>query len=444
MVRKESAKKNTGRTGVVSPAKDAPMTIPFTINPKQPHFWKMNFLPERGYDMSHAHPNFRATVEALQWEKFVEHRAFYLEQIVREFYAGMITNSGKILTDHSVVRGKRVMFDEATINQHYNLRFTGTTFDERYANYGKNKMELIKNRVAIPNCEWDRFTHSEFKLKIKYIIPECNWHQFINCSIMPTSHNYTLSKDRLIILDCILNDEQINIGKIINNEIQDCAKKLEGFLFFPCLITELCMNHEVEISENELNQKKNPPAALSAAMKPRRISLAPELSAKKKEKEEKVEENKKDKEKDIALKRFLLDQHEWIKKNFAEIFQRSSTGEIPEFPMWIFESNEEEKKTEEVPKKKERVMKRKKAPAKRGNLKKRKMEEEWIDIEDSEEEEDEALKEMEKQTDEESDTATEGSVEKDSFDAELDMTMEEILRKRKGKSPVIEQIDPSI
>ena len=82
------------------------------------------------------------------------------------------------------------------------------------------------------------------------------------------------------------------------------------------------------------------------------------------------------------MKRFLLDQHDWIKKKFAEISATSTDSEIPEFPLWIFEDVEAEKEVEketereesteeEVVVKKKKTMKRKKPTKTRGKEKKK-------------------------------------------------------------------------
>ncbi|MFQ6643384.1 hypothetical protein Gotur_018389 [Gossypium turneri] len=45
---------------------------------------------------------------------------------------------------------------------------------------------------------------------------------------MPTSHSFTISMERMLLLYAILIEKSINVGKIILKEIHDCAKKKAG------------------------------------------------------------------------------------------------------------------------------------------------------------------------------------------------------------------------
>ncbi|MFQ6643750.1 hypothetical protein Gotur_018432, partial [Gossypium turneri] len=45
---------------------------------------------------------------------------------------------------------------------------------------------------------------------------------------MPISHSFTISMERMLLLYAILTEKSINVGKIILNEIHDCAKKKAG------------------------------------------------------------------------------------------------------------------------------------------------------------------------------------------------------------------------
>jgi hypothetical protein len=60
---------------------------------------------------------------------------------------------------------------------------------------------------------------------------------------MPTTHNETVNKARLVFLHCITAGQKINVGRIILQEIMNCPakKSKEGMFYFPALyITELC------------------------------------------------------------------------------------------------------------------------------------------------------------------------------------------------------------
>ncbi|MCI59161.1 hypothetical protein A2U01_0080416, partial [Trifolium medium] len=49
--------------------------------------------------------------------------------------------------------------------------------------------------------------------------------------------------------------QPINVGRIISQEIVNCSTKQEGMLYFPCLITALCLKILVpEMTNDEVQQ----------------------------------------------------------------------------------------------------------------------------------------------------------------------------------------------
>ena len=62
-----------------------------------------------------------------------------------------------------------------------------------------------------------------------------------------------MNTERLILLQCILENRGVNIGILIQKEILAFAFKPKGCLFFPSLIIELCLRLRLEISSaNEM------------------------------------------------------------------------------------------------------------------------------------------------------------------------------------------------
>ena len=77
------------------------------------------------------------------------------------------------------------------------------------------------------------------------------WYHFIRTQLLPTTHIGIVSKKCLVLLYCILENKEVNIGKLIQREISTCAFKPKGCLFFPSLITELCLRSGFEISSSD-------------------------------------------------------------------------------------------------------------------------------------------------------------------------------------------------
>ena len=77
------------------------------------------------------------------------------------------------------------------------------------------------------------------------------WYHFIRTRLIPITHMQTINKDRLVLLHCILEGKKIDVGRIIQREISACAFKQKGRLFFPTLISELCLRAGVEVNSND-------------------------------------------------------------------------------------------------------------------------------------------------------------------------------------------------
>ncbi|MFQ6648155.1 hypothetical protein Gotur_021672, partial [Gossypium turneri] len=67
---------------------------------------------------------------------------------------------------------------------------------------------------------------------------------------MPISHSSTISMEQMLLLYAILIEKSINVGKLILKEIHDCAKKKAGSVYFPSLITSLCLKARVKTQAN--------------------------------------------------------------------------------------------------------------------------------------------------------------------------------------------------
>ncbi|KAK5825446.1 hypothetical protein PVK06_020283 [Gossypium arboreum] len=67
---------------------------------------------------------------------------------------------------------------------------------------------------------------------------------------MPISHSSTILMERMLLLYAILTEKSVIIGKIILNEIHDCAKKKIGSVYFPSLVTSLCLRAHVKTQAN--------------------------------------------------------------------------------------------------------------------------------------------------------------------------------------------------
>ncbi|KAK8652444.1 hypothetical protein V6N13_126476 [Hibiscus sabdariffa] len=68
---------------------------------------------------------------------------------------------------------------------------------------------------------------------------------------MPTSHNQTGYRTRLLLIHTILTGYRINIGEILAKELVAAYANDKGILVFPCLISALCRRAAVPTSPGD-------------------------------------------------------------------------------------------------------------------------------------------------------------------------------------------------
>ncbi|KAL4281292.1 hypothetical protein GQ457_03G019860 [Hibiscus cannabinus] len=81
------------------------------------------------------------------------------------------------------------------------------------------------------------------------------WMHFIKQSLMPTSHTATERLSRLQLLHLILNEQSIDVGKIIVDEVYAWLTRKSSPQLFPHLINALCRKNGVFESPEDLQRK---------------------------------------------------------------------------------------------------------------------------------------------------------------------------------------------
>ena len=73
-----------------------------------------------------------------------------------------------------------------------------------------------------------------------YLTADANvWMNFIRHSISPTTHDSTVSVERMLLLYCLMTGRTINIGRIMVSSIKECATHARRKLFFAGTITNM-------------------------------------------------------------------------------------------------------------------------------------------------------------------------------------------------------------
>ncbi|KAK8597036.1 hypothetical protein V6N12_065513 [Hibiscus sabdariffa] len=75
---------------------------------------------------------------------------------------------------------------------------------------------------------------------------------------MPTSHNQTVDRTRLVLIHAIITGYRFNLGEVIANELAAACRNDKGILAFPCLITALCRRAAVPAHPGDKHTVEKP------------------------------------------------------------------------------------------------------------------------------------------------------------------------------------------
>ncbi|KAK8519607.1 hypothetical protein V6N12_025640 [Hibiscus sabdariffa] len=102
-------------------------------------------------------------------------------------------------------------------------------------------LNLIKDQICLPNTTWNITGKNPGTNSLPQLLPEaklCN--TFVKRNLMPTSHNQTMDRTRLVLINAIIISFKFNVGEVIGRELSDACQNDKGILAFPCIISALC------------------------------------------------------------------------------------------------------------------------------------------------------------------------------------------------------------
>ncbi|KAK5775161.1 hypothetical protein PVK06_043030 [Gossypium arboreum] len=185
----------------------------------------------------------RQVAEALNWELFCEKRPSVDEELVREFYVNLTSSN---LTE-VLVREIRVPISSNAINEFFELLvFKNDEYSSLMSNIEPENFQEILEELTVPGSKWTvskQGIHTCRRESLTPLAKVCFY--FIRFSLMPSSHGTTISLERMVLLYSILTGKTINVGKIILREIRNCVVRRSGHVYFPFMITILCLEAEI-------------------------------------------------------------------------------------------------------------------------------------------------------------------------------------------------------
>lgn len=284
-----------------------------------------------------------AVIKRQGWKDFAEHPINPIAPLVREFYANVVTGSQTF----AMVRGVKVSFSASSINLHLGLAGYEDNFTDFVETVGSDELDRILRELTVEGTGWlpDR-GEGVYLCPRPALKPNPKiWYHFIRTRLLPTTHIESVSKERMALLHFILEGKEVNVGKLIQREISTCAFKTKGCLYFPSLITDLCLRSGVDVNSNDEILANT--AAISTIAIRRFSSEVPRGSATRAEPAPQAQGNLEGSiaqlgqqlEHFVAQQRrvwtFLKDAHTWQKRMFQLNFSKKLMN-CPIFPDEVF------------------------------------------------------------------------------------------------------------
>ncbi|KAK8662643.1 hypothetical protein V6N13_024534 [Hibiscus sabdariffa] len=158
-----------------------------------------------------------------------------LEPIVLEFYT-----SNAVGEDTVTVRGRRVPANSATINNILDLPNDSPSIYELIDVFEEEDLDTIKDRLCEPGTAWNVRGKNPKTMSRPHLQPEAKlWNTFVKRNLMPTSHNQTVDRTRLVLINAIITGYKFNVGEVIAKDLSAAFQNDKGILAFPYLISAL-------------------------------------------------------------------------------------------------------------------------------------------------------------------------------------------------------------
>ena len=150
------------------------------------------------------------------------------------------------------VRGKQVPIRSKTINNYFGIKSEADEHSEYVAYTDEAEIDSVLVDLCVAGPEWSTSPQGALTFLKSDLKPEAKvWYHFLKTRLLLTTHIQIVTKEWALLLYSILQGRQINIGRVIHEEIYACTQKLRGILWFPNLISNLCEMKGVIMQDSE-------------------------------------------------------------------------------------------------------------------------------------------------------------------------------------------------
>ncbi|KAK8669704.1 hypothetical protein V6N13_107128 [Hibiscus sabdariffa] len=215
-----------------------------------------NKWEEQGFHLDDSLPNYGLEqfiynrLHELGWFRLARQPARANYNWALEFYAN--NSAGE---DNVMVRGRRVATNAATINSILGLPNDDLSFYAMLGALEDEDYETIKDYLCLEGTAWNTTGRNLHSVSRTQLLPKAKlWNTFVKRNLLPTSHNQTIDRTRLVLIHTIITGYRINVGEILAKELAAACSNDKGILAFPCLISALCRQAAVPTSSSDKYQ----------------------------------------------------------------------------------------------------------------------------------------------------------------------------------------------
>ncbi|KOM38914.1 hypothetical protein LR48_Vigan03g229600 [Vigna angularis] len=207
-------------------------------------------------------PEFSNEILERQWSSLCTYPEPANIAVVQEFYANAKSFSPDSEPFWSYVRGQRISFSADAINEFLNTEWEDDDELCGYAELMATELdhEEIEQTLCIAGGSFQR-NRQQQPLHIKRVHLHSLsrlWMPLVHSNISPCTHVSDVTVNRAVILYAILTGRSVNLGKLIANEIRNCANSTKAPLGHPSLITHLCKQEGVDITIPPFEHPRRP------------------------------------------------------------------------------------------------------------------------------------------------------------------------------------------
>ncbi|KAL4271673.1 hypothetical protein GQ457_13G015160 [Hibiscus cannabinus] len=172
----------------------------------------------------------------LGWLQFGRQPARAKLNWVTKFYAH---NAEGDYTVH--MRGMKVPAKSVTINNLLGLPNNNPSIYKLIDILEDEDFNTIKVQLCNPDTKWNTKGKNPRTISRSSLQPEAKlWNTFMKRNLMSTSHNQTVDRTRLVLINAIITGYKFNVREVIAKDLSEACQNEKGILAFPCIITALC------------------------------------------------------------------------------------------------------------------------------------------------------------------------------------------------------------